>query len=254
MVKPHPSIFLINNRMIGYRLTLSLLLLQGVFADETITETMVSTTTSPTATTTSVVASTTPSYYGKCYKANRTTTTVAPTTTTTTTTTKAATTNAAKPTQAVSSPKPVPPASNPAKVDTPSAPSGFAGDCLQAHNSARATKGVGPLSWSPQLVSQAQQWANIIASGSMRHSTNRNNVGENIAMGSGSCSSAVSMFMSEQRFYRDGTIMDGSNYNVFGHYTQVMWSKTTSVGCASAGNKIVCNYAPAGNQRGQKPY
>ncbi len=45
---------------------------------------------------------------------------------------------------------------------------------------------------------------------------------------------------------------------VCGHYTQLVWHNTTDVGCgrASCGNAEVwvCNYLPAGNFIGRKPY
>jgi hypothetical protein len=47
---------------------------------------------------------------------------------------------------------------------------------------------------------------------------------------------------------------------VCGHYTQVVWRSTTTVGCAVAvcGNTLdqiwVCQYQPPGNWVGQKPY
>ncbi len=43
-----------------------------------------------------------------------------------------------------------------------------------------------------------------------------------------------------------------------GHYTQVVWHSTETVGCgkASCGSEEVwlCNYNPSGNWFGQKPY
>ena len=45
-----------------------------------------------------------------------------------------------------------------------------------------------------------------------------------------------------------------------GHYTQIVWHSTTRVGCGAAVSNdgmeyfISCNYGPAGNIIGQKPY
>ena len=44
-----------------------------------------------------------------------------------------------------------------------------------------------------------------------------------------------------------------------GHYTQIVWAATEDVGCGtsvcpSLGQVWVCNYQPAGNVEGQRPY
>jgi hypothetical protein len=47
-----------------------------------------------------------------------------------------------------------------------------------------------------------------------------------------------------------------------GHYTQVVWRASTQIGCGvtSCGSgfrmqtEVICNYAPAGNFVGEKPY
>ena len=165
---------------------------------------------------------------------------------------------------------------------------------LTAHNNERTNTGPGeaPLAWSTGLATYAQAWAQALATQdqALAHrdqSPNRadftiNNplypgqsLGENI-FGSTSPddgtlgAAAVTSWISEKQFYNyaadDGngaagsppgcTAPDGSSC---GHYTQVVWSATTMVGCgkatsASGWTFVVCNYYPAGNFIGQKPY
>jgi pathogenesis-related protein 1 len=71
---------------------------------------------------------------------------------------------------------------------------------------------------------------------------------------------AVSDWAGERRYFdaRTGRCRGGE----CGHYTQVVWRGTTHVGCASAGCPTdgmnatvwVCNYRPAGNVIGERPY
>lgn len=76
---------------------------------------------------------------------------------------------------------------------------------------------------------------------------------------------AVASWAAESKFYNyaKNTCATGK---VCGHYTQVVWRDTRQVGCGSAvcgkvGNTnltnatlMVCNYAPAGNYVGERPY
>lgn len=142
---------------------------------------------------------------------------------------------------------------------------------LAAHNAARATKGLTPLSWDPALSAIAATWAakcidNEAPAGLIDHNPGRrgdypDSVGENIYASSGSASgpAAVESWMGEGADYDEAT-GNCAEGKVCGHYTQVMWSKTTKLGCAlysCAGLKysstVVCNYATAGNN-GDKAY
>ncbi|KAI8895425.1 CAP domain-containing protein [Globomyces pollinis-pini] len=228
------------------------------------TTTVLTTTTTTVASTTTPAATTTPSYYGKCYKANRTTTTTAaPTTTTTTTTTTTVaktTTVPPKPTEAAAK-KPEVKQPEPKKPDTPApAPvtpkssgggSDYISDCLNAHNSYRAAKGVPPLAWSADLANKAQIWANRIEGTPLTLNSHSHvqGEGENISGAGGACSGAVRVFAAEAAIYRDGFKMGQgpNNVMVVGHYSQLMWRTTTHVGCASSKSRVVCKYVPPGN-------
>jgi pathogenesis-related protein 1 len=57
--------------------------------------------------------------------------------------------------------------------------------------------------------------------------------------------------------YKNNSCREGK---MCGHFTQLVWQSTTSVGCAVAECEDsheqiwVCQYQPAGNWIGQKPY
>eukprot|EP00897_Mesotaenium_endlicherianum_P009968 jgi/Mesen1/89/ME1113489C07575 len=111
------------------------------------------------------------------------------------------------------------------------------------------------------VASVAQRWAIQLASQNcaMVHGDHAN-LGQNLAWSSGSMSpqSAVSMWVNERADYSYGSNSCGAG-KVCGHYTQVVWRNTNQVGCASircstGGTIIVCDYSPAGNWVGQKPY
>ncbi len=132
-------------------------------------------------------------------------------------------------------------------------------EMLQAHNQWRQTVGVPPLTWSDDLAEYAQEWANKLASENfqMYHRPN-NPYGENLTWASHqqlTPSQVVDMWGAEVAQY---DYASNQCSGVCGHYTQVVWQKTTQVGCAfvrSHPQEIwVCNYNPPGNYRGQKPY
>ncbi|MBA0684052.1 hypothetical protein Goari_025663 [Gossypium aridum] len=132
-------------------------------------------------------------------------------------------------------------------------------DYLNAHNAARAAVGVGPMIWDKTVAAYARNYANQrYYDCNLIHSGGR--YCENLAWSSADFSgtSAVRMWVSERVNY---------NYNsnscaagkVCGHYTQVVWRNSIRLGCAkvrcnTGGTFITCNYAPAGNVIGQRPY
>ncbi|KAG0585482.1 hypothetical protein M758_2G014700 [Ceratodon purpureus] len=134
---------------------------------------------------------------------------------------------------------------------------------LSAHNNARRAVGAGipDLKWSTQLQAYANNWASDRANKArcaLSHSGGP--YGENIYWSSGSSTpaAAVTAWVNEKQFYNYASNSCAAG-KVCGHYTQVVWRNSQSVGCGSAtcpggGKFVVCSYYPPGNYNGQKPY
>ena len=136
----------------------------------------------------------------------------------------------------------------------------------ERHNHWRKRVGVKPLTWSKELADFAQKWAEELARRGceMEHRPDGgkwdgSKYGENIYWSSGmknTPSNIVDDWASEIEYFDEKT--GKCKGGVCGHYTQLVWSTTTQVGCAMAtcGDQEiwVCNYAPPGNWVGQKPY
>ena len=160
---------------------------------------------------------------------------------------------------------------------------------LAAHNNERANTGPSPgvvaLTWSTDLAGYAQAWATTLAAndqGLLHRNSSPNPadqtpnntlpccagqyIGENIfgstaaddgTLGAG----AVTSWISEKANYTypgDSTTGCASGQSC-GHYTQVVWKASTTVGCGKATSKsgwtfVVCNYFAPGNFSGQAPY
>lgn len=137
-------------------------------------------------------------------------------------------------------------------------PGGQAQEFLDAHNRVRGEYGAPPLKWSASLAAEAQKWANHLASsGQFEHSGAG---AENLAMRSGgraSPSELVGQWIDERSKFRKGTFPNVSSTGAWedvGHFTQVIWRGTTTVGCGigTRGDTtiLVCRYDPAGNVLG----
>lgn len=168
------------------------------------------------------------------------------------------------PTTAPAAPAPVESQATPPALDP------FQQEMLDAHNKARAgeNKGLASLKWSANLHTDAQALADQCK---FDHSVPKGQ-GQNMYMTSASTASAgkaVQSWMSEKADYTygptGGTCAPGK---ACGHYTQVIWSTTTEVGCGvktcggiteqgkaiGPGTMLVCNYSPPGNFTGRAPY
>lgn len=140
-------------------------------------------------------------------------------------------------------------------------PAGLQG-ITSAHNQVRAAHGVVDIEWDDDLAAIAQAWADGCQWG---HNDGRSDsyatyVGENIYGASFDPTGAqvTESWASEEANYN---YENNSCNGVCGHYTQIVWAKSTKLGCAVANcpggevaNFVVCDYAPGGNFNGEKPY
>ncbi|MDD2829371.1 MAG: CAP domain-containing protein [Sulfuricurvum sp.] len=141
-------------------------------------------------------------------------------------------------------------------------------EIVATHNSVRAEVGVPSITYSAEVAASAQSWADHLKSTNnckMTHSNGSN--GENLFWAGGwsngpaqdiRSADPVSAWANEKRDYDHGK-NECAVGKVCGHYTQLVWKNSTQVGCGMAmcpnNDQVwVCQYAPAGNWVGQKPY
>jgi len=146
---------------------------------------------------------------------------------------------------------------------------------LDAHNQWRAKVGTPALIYSSELAASSQRWADHLKATNqckMQHSKPDGNYGENLYWASAirwsdgkrevqqiSPQKVVDAWGSELKDYdyAHNTCAQGK---MCGHYTQVVWKSTRSVGCAfavcedSKEQVWVCQYQTPGNWVGEKPY
>jgi hypothetical protein len=144
-------------------------------------------------------------------------------------------------------------------------------ELLAEHNHVRATAMPAPspalpaLTWNAQAQALAQSWVDQCT---WDHNPATGNTwGENIyaATGSSTPTQIVDDWAAESADYTYATNTCAAG-KACGHYTQIVWRTTTSVGCASKRCTVnspfgsgdwtfwVCDYAPPGNIVGRKPY
>jgi pathogenesis-related protein 1 len=168
-----------------------------------------------------------------------------------------------------------PPPDLKAPADLAASPSDLAGgnQWVIAHNQARAAAMPTPspalpaLTWNGSAATVAANWA---AQCQYMHNAGRGNLGENIAAATGGShtpTSITQLWTSEAANYNYAANTCAAG-KVCGHYTQVVWRTTTSLGCAMQTCTIncpftscvggmwsfwVCDYSPPGNN-GNRPY
>ncbi len=148
-------------------------------------------------------------------------------------------------------------------------------EMLAAHNRWRKAVGTPPLTYSTRLAASAQEWANHLKQNNhcrMQHSNPDKKYGENLYWASAikwsdgkrelqkvSPRKVVDDWSSERADY-DYLSNSCTQNRMCGHYTQLVWKTTTTVGCAiavcedSREQVWVCRYQPPGNWVGKKPY
>lgn len=132
---------------------------------------------------------------------------------------------------------------------------------LAEHNKWRSRVGVSALKWSSEMEELARDWAYKLSRNygcRMMHGSS--NYGENIFWSNYPVTAKyVVDYWAEERFNYDYLSDSCKAGKACGHYTQIVWRETREVGCGRAlcqgGEEIwVCNYNPAGNTKGKKPY
>ncbi|KAI5891017.1 PR-1-like protein [Schizophyllum commune H4-8] len=141
---------------------------------------------------------------------------------------------------------------------TPRAAQAEIDDWLKAHNDERAAHGAAALTWNQALADKAADWANGCV---FEHS----NAGQNLAATFSSDANVASNVADAVKSWNnERSDYDPNTFSGAGHWTQVVWKGTKTVGCAAhkcpkgtLGTKptdpwegnwyYVCNYDPAGN-------
>lgn len=197
--------------------------------------------------------------------------------TTTTTTTEAPPTSTIEPEPVqTSTPEPQPetttkpqPSSQP-EPETPAPADGYQATAIKYHNAYREDHSAGKLSWDPKLADYALQLAKSCV---FDHNTTMGgkdfSYGQNLAMfgiGGGDLGTMdAAVGKASKDWYAE--VKDyGSSYGqgdpatgaMIGHFTQLVWKNTETVGCATwkcdwemPSMYTVCNYGPPGNVKGQ---
>ncbi len=151
-----------------------------------------------------------------------------------------------------------------APVISPFAETGPMTGMTTTHNSIRKDHGIeADLIWDEYLAEVSLEWLEHLAENNgcqMEHNWD-SPLGENLMWATYYMSAAdvVNGWASEEAFYDYGnnSCQPGE---MCGHYTQIVWEATERVGCAmivcsnGTDHMWMCNYDPAGNWVGERPY
>uniref|UniRef100_A0A0E0LGN3 SCP domain-containing protein n=1 Tax=Oryza punctata TaxID=4537 RepID=A0A0E0LGN3_ORYPU len=153
-----------------------------------------------------------------------------------------------------------------AMATTPAMAQNSPQDFVDLHNAARSVEGVGEVVWDDAVAAYAENYAaeragdcQLIHSGSWEKAGYGENLFGGSAGGDWTAADAVNMWVGEKDLYDYDSNSCLGSWDSCLHYTQVMWSRTTAIGCArvdcdNGGVFITCNYNPAGNFQGERPF
>lgn len=131
-------------------------------------------------------------------------------------------------------------------------------ETLAAHNALRARMKLSPFQWSASLAAVSKKWADTLLSQNRFAHNPKSRYGENLFMIRGGAATPAMVVEDWASESRDYDYRRNSCRGTCGHYTQLVWRRTRSVGCGVArgrGREIwVCSYDPPGNVVGQRPY
>ena len=147
---------------------------------------------------------------------------------------------------------------------------------INSHNKLRAEVGIlEKLSYSTELAAKAQAWVDNLKRTNhcqMSHSKTNGQYGENLYWRSAviwsdgrkelykTNSEQVVENWGNEKIDYNYTSNSCSSNKICGHYTQIVWRTTNTVGCGMAvcvdskEQVWACQYSPAGNWIGKKPY
>ncbi|XP_030479521.2 pathogenesis-related protein 1-like [Cannabis sativa] len=124
---------------------------------------------------------------------------------------------------------------------------------IREHNKIRGKVGVSPVTWNNTLQKYAAERVISLNTHSLKYVPLAGPYGENFAKGE----PPVMQWENEQANYDYITNKCKKN-TVCNNYTQLVWNKSTDIGCerSGLGNDMIaiCYYYPSGNKPGERPY
>ena len=160
----------------------------------------------------------------------------------------------------------------------PISPATMADAIVASHNTWRQRLDLPDLQWADDLARSSLEWSRHLAGTgcTMAHSSG-NSVGENlfqagprvttwsdgreeITTAAVTPEQVVGSWGEEMQWYDyENNACNAPPGEACGHYTQIVWASTKHVGCAMAlcpdnAQIWTCQYRPAGNVTGQRPY